>query len=488
MRRLLHYLNPIENLGNRDYTTIFPALGTTLSAVILEIVARYLLKNPESVGLPAIFIFIALIIYFSFRKGIRGGFASAIVTIIYYLYIIFTRNYSGKQLNSGLETTLILAILYCFLATVIGWLKQMIDGLIEREADERKRLQDIIEQLPVGVIIANSQGIIVQSNNQIEKILGISIPIGFKLGSKLLLESKRNGNIFEPADGPLARAVKTGQSTLGEEITITRNDQQKRHLRVSTTAIQNKDADIIAAASIVSDITEQKEVESRKDDFISMASHELKTPLTSMKLYIEALKSQTKKFNDSKVEAITFNIVKQTLRLQKLVDDLLDVSRLQTGKLSFTFEKFLINELLAEVIEMLQVSTNNHKITIKNHEQILIDADRFRIYQVLTNLINNAIKYSPNGTDINIFLEKDQSNLIITVQDFGIGISEDQHEKIFERLYQAADDTEKTFPGFGMGLYISKEIILRHGGKIWVESTKGKGSKFYFSLSLGGEK
>ena len=131
---------------------------------------------------------------------------------------------------------------------------------------------------------------------------------------------------------------------------------------------------------------------------------------------------------------------------------------------------------------MLQSTTSSHKLILKSAPKIKVSADRFRIYQVLTNLITNAIKYSGDSTDIILNIKKDTGKAIISVQDFGIGIAKSEQKKVFDRLYQVTDPTEKTFPGLGMGLYISHEIIKRHKGKIWVEGEKGKGSTFFFTL------
>jgi signal transduction histidine kinase len=190
------------------------------------------------------------------------------------------------------------------------------------------------------------------------------------------------------------------------------------------------------------------------------------------------------KHNDDKATSILTNIRNQTNRLQKLVNDLLDVSRLQTGKLTFEKEMFRLDELVAETIEVLKGSAKRQKLIFEKTSPVSVYGDRFRIYQVITNLVTNAIKYSPDNTDIIIKVYKKNKKAEVSVQDSGIGIDKDQRKRIFERLYQVTDDKEKTFPGFGMGLYISKEIIKRHKGNIWVESEKGKGSTFYFNIPL----
>ena len=147
-------------------------------------------------------------------------------------------------------------------------------------------------------------------------------------------------------------------------------------------------------------------------------------------------------------------------------------------------EDFTINELISETVAGLQETAQTRKITFSATKSIQLYGDRFRLYQVLTNLLTNAIKYSQEGGVIKVKLTNSHDKATVSVKDSGIGIPKDQQKKIFDRLYQVTDAKEKTFPGLGMGLYISKEIIRRHRGSIWVESEKDKGSTFYFSLPL----
>jgi PAS domain S-box-containing protein len=465
---------------------VFPLIVTVVSTVLLELVAYFVLKDPNAIGLWAIFVFIAEIIYFSFRDGVRGGIIATTVTILYYLYIISNRNYTGQQLVTGVETTAVLGALYYIISGVIGYLKQKIDDLIEREADEKRRLQNIIQQLPVGVIITDSKGKVTEANKQMENILGIKIPIGIVVGKEMLLNSiyKNENRATVPSDGPLYKAITTGKPIEGSEFEVDRKDGKKVFVKVNAAPVKNKKGKVIAASSIMTDITNQKEMEMRKDDFINMASHELKTPLTSIKLYLDSLGY---KFNggDKEAKQTIKRVQYQTARLQELVDELLDVSKLQTGKLSFNKEKFRIDELVDDAIKDIQPGLNGKKIFYSSKPRVKIFADKFRIYQVVTNLLTNADKYSPGTDRINVSLKKVKNKAVIGVEDFGIGIDKEQQLKIFERLYQVTDSaTAQTYPGFGMGLYIAKEIVKRHQGDIWVESNKGKGSKFYFSLPV----
>ncbi len=231
------------------------------------------------------------------------------------------------------------------------------------------------------------------------------------------------------------------------------------------------------------DITQHKQLEQEKSDFLSMASHELKTPITSMKMFVDLLYKELQKEKQEKPLYFTKRIKDQTYRLTELTNDLLDVSRIETGKLQLHKELFDLHELVQDTVEGLQATTN-HTLLIQDRKKIFVSADRYRVYQVLVNLITNAIKYSPNNKKIKITLEKNDSQVIVGIKDYGIGIAKEKQTKIFDRLYQVSDPTEKTFPGLGLGLFISKDIVERHGGKIWLTSKKGKGSTFYFSLPI----
>jgi len=484
MKNIASYLNPISRLGNNKYTIWF-AFFTLLTITILSEVFCYsIAKNPLIVGAYIIFTHVALIIYFSFRDGIKGGVTSSLLAILYYFYIIYTRHYQGGQYTSGVETTIVLGIIYVVLAFVIGWLKQTIDVLIENEANEKKRLQTIIDQLPVGVVITDKHGKIVQANKKIDALMGFKFPVGFTVGQEVLLDTKNKGKTLNPSEGPLALTLRTGKPVIDNELRVTRKDGKHLHLQVSAVPIYNKDGKLIAAASITNDVTAQRELEKRKDDFVNMASHELKTPITSMKLYIETFLSKSHSIKDERSIKIINRIKYQMEKLQDLVTDLLDVSRIQTGKLVFRKEEFVLNTLIEETVAGLQEAAKNHTISFTETKPVIVYADRFRLYQVLTNLLTNAIKYSEEGSPIKMKLTNSNNKATVAVKDNGIGIPKDQQRKIFDRLYQVTDAKEKTFPGLGMGLYISREIIRRHRGSIWVESEKDKGSTFYFSLPL----
>lgn len=217
----------------------------------------------------------------------------------------------------------------------------------------------------------------------------------------------------------------------------------------------------------------------KKDEFIGIASHELKTPLTSIKAYLQML---TLVENEQPKITYVQKAEDNVNKLQKLILDLLDVSKIQAGQLQLEIKKFNIDELINDCINDMQMTNTKHTITrIGTAMGQMVYADRHRIEQVLINFLSNAIKYSPVATEIIVETKRSDSAVIVKVQDAGIGIPAADHSKIFDRFYRVPGDA-MGISGFGLGLYICSQIIKRHKGKVWVESKEGKGSSFYFSL------
>jgi PAS domain S-box-containing protein len=221
---------------------------------------------------------------------------------------------------------------------------------------------------------------------------------------------------------------------------------------------------------------------SKKDEFIGLASHELKTPMTSLNGYLQIIDRSLPA--DDKNKLFIQKALSQINKLSGLISDLLDVSKIEAGKLPFTYAAFNLPQLIEEVVDLMQYSTKSHWIIIcSDIDDLLVNADRQRIEQVVINLISNAIKYSPQADHINVSVSRQDNNAVVTVQDFGIGINKEQHDRIFSRFYRV-DDVASHISGLGIGLYISNEIITRHQGKLSVDSETGKGSTFKFEIPL----
>ncbi len=234
------------------------------------------------------------------------------------------------------------------------------------------------------------------------------------------------------------------------------------------------------------DITERKLLEQQKDEFIGIASHELKTPVTSIKAYAEVLQEIFEDAKDNYSAGLMGKLDAQVDRLNGLIHSLLDTTRISEGELKLEIEHFDLNELIIARAEELQRTAKNHKLVVMPGVATPVMADLERISQVLTNLIANAIKYSPAGGDVIIAIARAGDGIQVSVRDNGIGISAEIQDNIFERFYRVNSAQINTFPGLGLGLYIAAQIIRRHGGTIGVESVPGEGSVFYFTLPLDG--
>lgn len=250
---------------------------------------------------------------------------------------------------------------------------------------------------------------------------------------------------------------------------------------VKARPILNEIGKTYLVVNIVHDVTDSLELERRKDEFISTASHELKTPIATLKGFTQIMKTssdpQKNRYYLDKMEV-------QIDRLCQLVEDLLDVAKIQSDKLSIQKRTFGISKLIQEIAEDFHYASSGHQIEIVNGINQTVKADRYRLSEVLNNLISNAVKFSPKSSKVLVKLKKKDNKVIVSVQDFGIGISKKNLSRVFEPFFQANNKIRQSFSGLGLGLHISAEIIKRHGGEIWVESEKGKGTTFSFSLPL----
>ena len=226
------------------------------------------------------------------------------------------------------------------------------------------------------------------------------------------------------------------------------------------------------------------EPEQLRDDFLSMAGHELRTPLTVLKLQTQYLHRHLARQGLHDCVAILAQMEAQIQKLERLNGDLLDVSNMQAGRLEYVQESVDLNKLLQESAEVMHQMHPTHTILVHGRATTCVVGDPDRLGQVFSNLLSNAIKYSPRADTVEVEIRSPAEAITISVRDHGIGIPQDQHEKIFERFYRAVDPSTNAIPGLGIGLYLVAEIIKHHGGTITVESALGKGSTFHVVLPL----
>ncbi|GHO50606.1 PAS domain-containing sensor histidine kinase [Ktedonospora formicarum] len=242
---------------------------------------------------------------------------------------------------------------------------------------------------------------------------------------------------------------------------------------------------VLQGVGFVLDNSARRELEQRKDAFLGMASHELKTPLASLKLQTQLLRKKLGKQNLSNVDEVCARMEKQLHAITRLVNELLDLSRIQAGKLEYAHEMVDLSAMLEDVVEVIQHTQTTHTIVVPHAASpAFVIGDRDRLAQVFLNILSNAIKYAPGAPLIEVALTTSSKAVTISVRDQGIGIPRELQGRIFERFYRAVTPQQCAFPGLGMGLYIVAEIVKHHGGTIRVESEKEKGSTFHVTFPL----
>lgn len=234
-------------------------------------------------------------------------------------------------------------------------------------------------------------------------------------------------------------------------------------------------------------LTETQKILESKDNFIHIASHELKTPITSLQGYAQLL---AEAYRDSEEDSFLKKgltvINRQVVKLTALINDLLDITRIETGAVKLEITSFDLCEMIRETVEFIK-PTMRHQVHLYGIDCLEVEGDKEKINQVFTNLLTNAVKYSPGADRVDITVTADEGFVTVAVKDYGIGIPESDLEKIFERFYRVvSNEKESGFSGFGIGLYIAMDIVRKHSGKLWAESELGKGSTFYFSLKKTG--
>lgn len=352
--------------------------------------------------------------------------------------------------------------------------RQSQENLMESE----ERFRAIFAQASVGIVMKDLDQKIMLVNQKFCEIVGYSADE---------LTGKKIEEITHPDDLP-KNFTSFNQLTKDERPF----NIEKRYIRKDGSVVWvNNTVSAIkgfrgqkAALTVVIDISEQKLIELHKDEFIAVASHELKTPVTSIKSYSELLLERLEELKEERGASLARKLYMQVEKMGRLVTDLLDVTKISKGQLELERQTFGVRELLSKCIEEMQLVSPKHKLILELSDDRMIYADKERLEQVLVNLISNAIKYSPVSTSIVITCEVQSDFLYINVKDAGIGMTERTMLKVFDRFYRGDDNISSNYPGLGLGLFIAAEIIRKHGGNIWVKSQKNKGTLFSFSIPL----
>jgi two-component system CheB/CheR fusion protein len=373
---------------------------------------------------------------------------------------------------------------------VSGRLKRI--WVIQRDITEKKAFQNdlirseerfrrLVQNAFDIITIYSETGNIKYQSESVERILGYS-------------PSERVGtNVFEqpyvhPDDMHLKRemfkrCIASPDEPIRTQFRLQHKSGQYRTMEVVCQNLLNN-KQINGLVANYRDITDKAALDKQKEEFIGIASHELKTPITSIKGYTQIIRNSLLESQDMESVRLVERMDKQVNRLTNLVKDLLDVTRITGGELRLTMKPFDVNALITDAVDEIQPSIPKHKIETDLKASTWVLADWERTSQVVSNLLSNAGKYSPDSDKILIRSSSDDKNITVSVEDFGIGISKESMKKIFQQFFRVHDDKVSTYPGLGLGLYISAQLIKRQNGILWVESVLGKGSVFHFSLPI----
>src|SRR5690606_8294851 len=275
-----------------------------------------------------------------------------------------------------------------------------------------------------------------------------------------------------------------GESIAHFETKRQRKDGRLIDVSLTISPIRDSAGRITGASKIARDITEKKLEEQRKNDFVAMVSHEMKTPLTSILLYTQLLMKNARKNEDRTGLQMGSRMEAHIKKMILMVQDYLSLARIEEGKIELRQERFDLCPLLEEIVQDAQLLSARHQITLTGCNMISLIGEREKIGMLLINLVNNAIKYSPSAGSIHIECQQCGGAMRIAVRDEGIGISKVDQKKLFQRFYRVTNEKARNIAGFGIGLYLVAEILRYHGSAIEVESREGEGSTFSFELQL----
>jgi two-component system CheB/CheR fusion protein len=362
---------------------------------------------------------------------------------------------------------------------LLGFVKIMRDLTEAKRAEQAKYfLASIVESSEDSIVTLNFDNVITSWNKGAENLYGYRAED--VIGKSVSLISLPNeikvllNNIQRVIE---SQKVETHDTSLLK-------DGQQMNLEVMLSPIKNAKNEIMGVSTIARNTTARKQLEQQKDEFIAVASHELKTPVTSIKGYTEILLDKFQRANDLDNVAIMQKLNLQVDRLTNLMSDLLDTTNLAEHDLKLHYTTFDLNEVLDAQIKQLQLIAVKHEFIFTHDTPQTVTADKERIEQVITNLLSNAVKYSPNGGKVVIRTQKVEDGVKVSFTDNGLGIAEEYRHKVFDRFFRVNNLPKERLPGMGLGLYISARIIHHHGGLIDVISKLGQGSQFYFVLPI----
>ncbi len=351
-------------------------------------------------------------------------------------------------------------------------------------AEAQSTLAAVLENTNNGIFFVAPDLTILYVNRRMGELFGIDLrgTIGRRktdvINERIMCQMEHPEEFLER----LRYLYRHTEETAVDEVVVAR--PTRRVLERYSAPVYKDDGALQGRIEVYSDVTEVRELQRNKDEFLSLVSHELRTPVTSIKGYAQLLRRRARQHPVSDQTAVAYETIdRQATRMQELIDSLLDLSRLESGRLHLQVSELDFSDVATRTAEMVQMTTDDHAITLSVPAGPLwMVGDERRLEQVMTNLLTNAVRYSPNGGPITVALSKSDGTITALITDRGMGIAPDAIDHIFERFYRAQGVAESS--GLGIGLYLTKRIVERHEGSITVDSRIGGGSTFIVTLPV----
>ncbi|MDQ3099373.1 MAG: ATP-binding protein [bacterium] len=429
-----------------------------------------------------------------FLKGKRAGIfwiciiATCTTTIIFFQQLeLLSIPYNLVTIRQLIASFIVISILIYFYEHINETDQETLNKEKTIVLDQSSLQQTILNNLPVGVLVYAPTGEVIVANNHATSILGDKIVQSNYLTQNIFC--KENGAPYPPDLLPIALTLKEKIISFADDMTVNFGVPGKRPtvIRMYSAPVQNEKGELLYVVAVLEDITHEKEIDYAKTDFITIASHQLRTPLTAIKWFTEMLLQGDIGELKNEQRSCIQNILDSNTRMVELLNAMLNISALDAGKMVFKRAPVDIRELIDQTTIEMKPKIDNKKQTLilSIHDSLpLIYSDKNSLYQVYTNLMDNAIKYTPEGGEITLFVSKRDNEIVTQITDTGLGIPDVQQNKVFMRFFRGENIKNIETDGSGLSLYLIKSIVEALSGKIWFKSQENKGTTFWFTLPI----
>jgi PAS domain S-box-containing protein len=369
-----------------------------------------------------------------------------------------------------------------FLERVGAYIGEALHAFIAEEAlqESERRYRDLYEKAPNAYFSVGENGCIEQANRSAVELLGYSLD---ELLGRPVLDLYADTPTSKAKAQEVLQRFRAGEEIHGEELEMCRADGSKVWISLSVRPIRDKEGQVVASRSTAVDITEHKKLDQLKDEFIGLVSHELRSPLTVIMGALNTVLSEGARLSPEEMRQLLQDAAWETESLSHLLGNLLELSRVQANRLFLHTEPISFKNVIQDAVERIRQQSPAYQFIIDLPRGLPpIHADQLRLERILYNLLENAVKYSPQGDKIRVFAKPEEEQLVIGVSDQGIGISLHDQTKLFEPFQRLEDPRLEGVKGAGLGLLVCRRLVEAHGGRIWVESVPGHGSTFFFTL------